>query len=163
VGRPRVDNVVCRCHSSQCLTTRLPDSGLVILVLRTPVHPPLQVTSFTPVSTAHTYISAYTPCSPQLSSNAQTKNHHRPQRSSRAPSKMPTPTSLLTLALALSTCSAQTPIPVQNCLGQPDGTPCTVEIKTDTHAGSEAKVGTATGQCYALVPGTQEGGFVSLS
>jgi hypothetical protein len=101
VGRPRVDNVVCRCHSSQCLTTRLPDSGLVILVLRTPVHPPLQVTSFTPVSTAHTYISAYTPCSPQLSSNAQTKNHHRPQRSSRAPSKMPTPSSLLTLALAL--------------------------------------------------------------
>jgi hypothetical protein len=76
---------------------------------------------------------------------------------------MPTTPSLLTLALALSACSAQNPIPAKSCLGQPDGTPCTIEIKTDSGAGTEAKVGVATGQCYALVPGTEEAGFVSLS
>jgi hypothetical protein len=75
---------------------------------------------------------------------------------------MPTTLALLLALSLISACSAQPPNPVQNCLGQPDDIPCTVEIKTDTRAGSEAKVGIATGKCYALVPGTEEAGFVSL-
>jgi hypothetical protein len=150
-------------------------TGLVVPVLQSPVHPPLQI----PDKELHARfdnpclnqcVVPALPCSypPRRSKTTKRlatsqRSRHRSTGSSRTSPEMPTTSSLLTLALALSACSAQDTMPVKSCLGQLDGTPCTVEIKTDPRAGTEAKVGVATGQCYALVPGTQEAGFVSLS
>jgi hypothetical protein len=62
---------------------------------------------------------------------------------------MPTVSSLLALALALSACSAQNTSPVKSCLGQTTGTPCEFEVRNSL-AGIGIKVGVATGQCCRL-------------